>query len=228
MFVWQLEGKIRGKERKVTFGGKVIELLEISIHDNLLLVSILERFASGNGAILTGGYRGASTQSGNISSEEVEEDGLGNIIGIVPSNDFVHFQERSTSVKGLSTEDAAESAIVFQTNHSHDLVHSPSVEVLVRYHFEREPVLNLVPVNSFQRVVAVAGDALVDGEEEEMEAVIVEAVELGEDVGKDGGILSARSADCDAFTRAEELILKNYLMDLRLKSIVEALPAYLL
>lgn len=144
------------------------------------------------------------------------------------SNEFVNLQESSTSIKGLATEDAAESAVVFEANDVNDLVHGPSVQVLVGNHLERELVLNVVPMNGFERVVAVAGDSLVDGQEEEMEAVIVEAVELGEDVGKDGGILAARSTDGDALTGAEEGVGKDDLMDLRFESIEEAVPAHVL
>lgn len=144
------------------------------------------------------------------------------------SNKFVDFQESSASIKCLATEDAAESAIVFETDNINDLVHSPSVEVLVRDDFERESVLNLVAMNGLERVVAVAGDSLVDGEEEEMEAVIVVAVEFGENVSEDGGILAAGSTDCDAFPWLEEGVVDYDLMNLRLESVVEAVSAYVL
>lgn len=144
------------------------------------------------------------------------------------SNEFVDLQESSTSIKGLATEDATESAVVFEANDVNDLVHGPSVQVLVGNHLERELVLKVIPMNGLERVVAVAGDSLVDGQEEEMEAVIVEAVEFREDIGKDGGILAARSTDGDAVTGGEEGVLNDNLMDLRFESIEEAFPTHVL
>lgn len=144
------------------------------------------------------------------------------------SNEFVDLQESSTSIKGLATEDAAESAVVFEANDVNDLVHGPSVQVLVGNHLERELVLKVVPMNGLERVITVAGDSLVDGQEEEIEAVIMEAVEFGEDVGKDGGILAARSTDGNAVAGDEEGVLNDDLMDLRFESIEEAFSAHVL
>jgi len=174
------------------------------------------------------GRKEREKEPGNISPQEIEENGLGNVIGVVASHEFVHLQESSSSIKSLATEDATESAVVFEANNVNDLVHGPSVQVLVGNNLKRELVLKVVSMNGLERVIAVAGDSLVDGQEEEMEAVIVKAVEFGEDVGKDGGILAARSTDGDALTGAEKGVVKDEVMDLGFESMEEAFPAHVL
>ena len=82
-----------------------------------------------------------------------------------------------------------------------------------------------IPLDRLQAVVPVAGDALVDGEEEEVEAVVVPLVERLHDVGQDGGVLAARGADGDDLAALEELVLDDGEVDLGLEGPEEALLA---
>lgn len=93
--------------------------------------------------------------------------------------------------------------VVLQADLAHDLVHRPAVQVSIGHDHQRDLVLVLVALHRlhaasqhapaplagfphFQRVVAVAGDPLVDGEEEEVEAVVVTQVQQRQHVRQDG------------------------------------------
>ena len=57
-----------------------------------------------------------------------------------------------------------------------NFVHGPPVELLVGEDLERELVLVAVPLDRLQAVVAVPGDALVDGQQEQVEAVVISEI----------------------------------------------------
>ena len=86
-------------------------------------------------------------------------------------------------VKCLPPEYPAVGAISLFANLRHHLVHGPAVEFVVAEDLKRHVVLDGVSLDSLEAVVAVAVDAFVDGEEGEVEPVVVALVEGFEDGG---------------------------------------------
>lgn len=97
-------------------------------------------------------------------------------------------EQLGASLERLTPKDAAEGAVVLDARRPDDLVHRPAVEVLVGEDLQRKCVVDAVLLYRLQRVVPVAGDALVDGEERQLQAVVVPLVEQLEDVREDGGV----------------------------------------
>lgn len=87
-----------------------------------------------------------------------------------------HNPPRTTRTQ-YAPEHAAERAVVLGADLPHDGVHRPAVELLVRQHLQRDAVRRLVALDRLQRVVAVPRDALVDRQQEEVEAVAVRFVD---------------------------------------------------
>lgn len=198
------------------------------IYDDLLLESVLERFASWDWAVFTGDDGGAPSQPRDVPSQDVEQHRLRNVVGVVAGDELVGVEEGGAAVEGLATEDAAEGAVVFEADEGDDLIHGPAVEVLVGDNLEGEPELDVVPLYGVEGVVAVPGDALVDGQEEEVEAVVVDAVQPRQHVRQHRRVLAAGGPDGDALTAREEAVGEDELVDFVLEGVVEALPAYLL
>ena len=103
----------------------------MSIHDDLLLVSVLEGLSSGHAAAFSGDYFDALTQSEEISSQYVHVNGLSDVVGVMSSDDLVCTNLGGTSVKGLSSEYTAEGAVVGQSYYFDNLIHSPSIKIFV-------------------------------------------------------------------------------------------------
>lgn len=99
--------------------------------------------------------------------------------------------------------------VVLQADLSHNLVHGPAIQVPVRHDHERDLVLVLVALHSLhatgqqaraapagsahlKRVVTVAGDPLIHGEEEEVQAVVVPQVQQCEYVCQHGRVCPRR------------------------------------
>lgn len=79
-----------------------------------------------------------------LSARTVHQDSLGNVIGIVACHNMVHSKTGGTAVERLATEHATEGAVVAFSDLVDDLVHCPSVELVVGQNLEREAVLGLV------------------------------------------------------------------------------------
>lgn len=123
-------------------------------------------------------------------------------------------QPRRAPVQRLPPEDAAVGAVALFADLCHDLVHGPAVELVVADDGEGEGVLQSVAFDAFEAVVAVAFDAFVDGEQDEVEAVVVALVEGLEDRGEDGGVFAAGGADGDALAAVEEGVGGDGVVDL--------------
>jgi hypothetical protein len=207
-------------------GGEVVESLEVGVHDYLLLVCVLERFTAGNGTLHARRDRGAALESTDISAEYVHEHRLGYVVSIVASHELVHSQEHSATIERLSPKHATEGAVVFAAHLFDNLVHGPAVQLLISDHFERQIVVELVAFDTLERVVAVTGDAFVNGEQDELDAVVMSFVELLEHIGEHGRVLATASTDADAFTWLEQLGIADCLVNLFFEYEKEALLAH--
>ena len=183
---------IRGVD---TLRGEVVELLEIGVHYYLLLVGVLEWLGARDGAFTAGCDGRAAPETSNVSTQDIHKDSLGNVVGVVSRYDLVHSEQSSPAIQSLATENAAEGAVVPAADRGHDAVHRPAVEVLVREDLQRDPVLTLVPPNRLQGVVSIPGDPLVDGEQEQVQSVVVTLVQCLHEVGQHRGVLPARRSD---------------------------------
>ena len=111
---------------------EIVQLLEIRVHDNLLLVSVLERFTPGNGSLCTRRYGGTSLQASHVAAENVHDHRLRDIIRVVTSHYFVNSKRHRTAVESLAPENAAKSTIILETNLRYNFIHGPPVQVLAK------------------------------------------------------------------------------------------------
>ncbi len=63
--------------------------------------------------------------------------------------------EQGAAVESLPPEYAAEGAVVLATNFPHDGIHGPAIQLLVRNYLQRQAILLLIALDTFQRIVAV-------------------------------------------------------------------------
>ena len=162
---------------------KVVQLLEVSVHHDLLLVRVLERLAArDHGAALLALLRGlpgprgdgrAALQPSDVPAQDVHDDGLGDVVRVVPRHDLGHAELHRPAVQRLAPEHPAEGAVVLEPHLGDDLVHGPAVQVLVGEDLQRNLVLVSVPLHGLQTVVPVAGDALVNGQQNQLQLVVV-------------------------------------------------------
>ena len=113
------------------------------------------------------------------------------------TDDLIDLELHASPVERLPPEHAAEGAVVLPADGVHDLVHGSAVELLVGEDRQRQPVLVPVPLDRLETVVPVAGDALVDGDEHQVQAVVEALVQRLHHVGEDRGIFAARGTDAD-------------------------------
>ena len=52
------------------------------------------------------------TRPGNVPPENIHDDGLCDVVGVVTGADLVHTKHHSSPVKGLTPENSAEGAVV--------------------------------------------------------------------------------------------------------------------
>lgn len=151
-------------------------------------------------------YRRASTESRNVTAQHIHEDRFRHIVGIVTRHNHVETQSNCGAIESLTSEDAAEGAVVLQPDLLDNLVHSPAVELSIGENGERHRVLLVggVSPNRRQRVVAIAADAFVDRDELELESVAMAIVERTHEACQDGRVFAARCADADAHAGAKE------------------------
>lgn len=98
---------------------------------------------------------GAPLKPGDVATQKVHEDRFGDVVGVVAGGDDVALEQSGAPVQGLAPEDAAEGAVVFPAHLGHDVVHGPTVEVLVGEHRQGQVVLELVPPDRLEAVVPV-------------------------------------------------------------------------
>ena len=189
-----------GVRRVDALRAEVEERLETGVEDDLLLVGVLERFAAGNAPaqvstaslalllIIVGDDVRGATQASNVPAENVHQNRLGDVVRIVPGGYHRALHQLGAALEGLAAKDAAEGAVVADASGADDLVHRPAVEVLVGEDLEGQGVVDAILLDRLQRVVPVAGDALVDGQQLQVEAVVVAVVQQLENVGEHGGV----------------------------------------
>ena len=207
-------------------GGEVVETLEVGVHDNLLLVCVLERFATRNGPLHASRDRRAPLQSTDITTQNIHKHRLGNVVRIVTGDEFIDAEQHATAIERLASKNAAKCAIVLTAHLFDDLVHSPPVQLFVGDHLERKVVAELIALDTLERVVTVAGDAFVNREQDQLDAIVVTFVELLEHIGEHGRVLAATGADADALASLEELRLADCLVDFFFEYEEEALSAH--
>jgi len=86
----------------------------------------------------------------------------------VARNDVGDAEGGGAPVQGLPAEHAAVGAVSLFADLGDDLVHGPAVELVVADDLEGQGVLHRVALDGLEAVVAVAFDAFVDGEEDEV------------------------------------------------------------
>lgn len=82
--------------------------------------------------------------------QTIHENGLRDVVSIVTSDYVVDVQYSGAPVQGLSSEDAAECAVILLANLSNDGVHCPPIEFVVRQNLQRHVVLLLIALYSLQ------------------------------------------------------------------------------
>ena len=214
-----------GVGRVDTLSGEVVELLEVGVHYNFLLVGVFEGLGARDGSLTTGGDGRAAPQTSHVSTQDIHEDRLGNVVGVVSRHDLVNSQHGRSTIQSLSTKHPAERAVVSEADGRHDAVHGPAVEVLVGEDLQRDPVLTLVPPDGLEGVVSVTSDPLVDGEQEKVQPVVVALVEDLHEVGQHRGVLPARRSDGYHVASREEAVGHDGLVDFRLNCLEETLLA---
>lgn len=143
----------------------------------------------------------------------------------MPGDDLVDAQHGGPPVQGLPSKHPAEGAVVLPPHLSHNFVHGPAVQFFIGEDLQGDVVLISVPLDGFQAVVAVPGDALVDGQKDELEAVVEAGVEGLHDVGQDGRVFASGGADGYVVAAIEEVVGDDRVVDLGLKGPVETLLA---
>jgi len=99
----------------------------------------------------------------------------------------------------------------------HDLVHRPPVvQVSIRQDRQGDAVLGLIALDGRQGVVPVPRDALIDGQEAQVQAVGVAGVQQGQQVGEHSRVLTARRGDGDDLARGKEAASRDGGVDLLL------------
>ena len=97
------------------------------IHHNFLLVGVLEWLSSRQGSIATCHDFNALGEAEEVASQNIHVDRLGYVIRVVPGKDHVCIDLMGTTIEGLTSENAAESAVVGKANDLNNLVHGPPV-----------------------------------------------------------------------------------------------------
>lgn len=143
-------------------------------------------------------------------------------------NDVLDAQTGSTTIESLPSEDTAVSAVALLPDLGDDLVHCPAVELVVADYGEWHVILDCISLHGLKGVISITFYAFVDGEEEEIEAIVVAFIEGFEDGGQDGGVFTSRSANGNAFTGAEEGIGGDGVVNFGLEEGEEAILAELL
>lgn len=113
---------------------------------------------------------------------------------------LVGFEQGSAPVEGLAPEDAAEGAVVLVADGVHDVVHGPAIELLVGQDPQREAVLLLIALHGLKGVVPITCDALVDGQQKQVQAVAVPLIERRQDVREDCRVLATCAQHLGAIT----------------------------
>lgn len=75
----------------------------------------------------------------------VHKDGFCDVVRVVASYYVIDVEYRCTPVESLSSEDAAECAVVLLPDLRHYSVHGPAVKLVVREDLERHVILLLIP-----------------------------------------------------------------------------------
>ena len=166
---------------------------------------VFERFAARDRPIAAGDDVGAALQARHVAAQQIQQHGLGNVVGVVAGADGVHLKQHGTAVERLAPEDAAERAVVLVADFAHYCVHAPAVELLVRQHSQLQLVLPRIALHSFKRIIPVSSDAFVDAQKAQAQPVASLRVQLGHDVREHGGVFAARSCDADALARTKQI-----------------------
>ncbi len=111
------------------------------------------------------------------SSEEIHKNGLGDVVGIVSGHDMLDTQHFGTAIESLSPKDAAVRAVPLLADRLDNLVHCPSIELIISNNLEWHVVVNSIPLDGLKRIVSVAPDALVDTQENQVQAVFMSFIE---------------------------------------------------
>lgn len=158
-------------------------------------------------------------QTGQVAAQQVHHDRLRDVVRVVARDDVLDAESGRAAVEGLAAEHPAVRAVALLPHLRDDLVHRPAVQLVVSDDLQRHVVLHRVPLHGLQTVVPVPFDPLVDGQQDQLEAVVVALVQGLQDGRKDGAVLAAAGADGDALATVEEVGGGDGLMDLGLEDL---------
>ena len=86
---------------------------------------------------------------------------------------IVQAQLHGAPVQRLASEHPAEGTVVLETHLGHDLVHGPAVQVLIGQDLQRDLILVSVPLDCLQTIIAVASDSFINGQQYQLQLVIL-------------------------------------------------------
>lgn len=171
------------------------------VKNDFFFVCIFQRFAAFDLIRHTCGYNGCGTsESWKIAAQQVHHDSLSNVVSIVTCDDVFDAQLCRTSVEGLTSKYSTVGAIAFLPYLSHNLIHCPAVELVISHDLKRHAILGCIPLHRLEAVISIALDALVDGEKDKIQAIVVSFIQSLQDRGENGRIFSTRGPDGDAFS----------------------------
>ncbi|KAL1843217.1 hypothetical protein VTK73DRAFT_2887 [Phialemonium thermophilum] len=212
-----------------TFSRSLMRLLVVGVEHDLLLVRVLQRLAALHlGAVVARHDARAAGQARQVAPEQIHQHRLGDVVRVVARDHVPDAQRLRAPVQRLAAEHAAVGAVALLAHRLHDLVHGPSVQLVVADDPEGHVVLHRVALHGLERVVSVALDSFVDAEEHEIQAVLVALVERLEDRREHGGILAAGRAYGHLLPRMEEPGRRDGVVHLVLEYREEALLAEVL
>ena len=129
---------------------EIVKFLEVGVHDDFLLVGVLEWFGTRKWPISPGLNLHALTKSEEIASQDVHVHCLCNVVCIMTGQNLVGIDLHGTPVERLSSENSTEGAIIGQTDDLDDLVHGPPIQVLVRHDGQWQAISLLILLHSLK------------------------------------------------------------------------------
>lgn len=90
----------------------------------------------------------------------------------------MYLQDHAFSFFMYIHERAKDLTVILEPDFLNNLVHAPAVQVVVADDFERQSVLLLIPFDGLERVVTVSRNALINRQQEKIQAIVVLLVQF--------------------------------------------------
>jgi hypothetical protein len=148
-----------------------------------------------------------------VSALTVHENCLRDIVCVVSRHHVPHAQPRGPAIQRLPSEHAAVCAVALLAHLLYDLVHSPAIQLSISQYRQVHLVLLRISLDRLQAIISVTLDALVDGQQYEVETIIISLVQCLEHASQYSAVLAARCAYCDSLATREKRICGNGVVD---------------